>query len=54
MEAARRAGKLVLMLEPFEQEPWPVHIVYAERKPEPLKLRSFLDWATPRLKERLA
>jgi len=54
MEAARRAGKLVLMLEPFEQAPWPVHIVYAERKPEPLKLRSFLDWATPRLKERLA
>ncbi|WP_025034185.1 LysR family transcriptional regulator [Bradyrhizobium sp. DOA9] len=54
MEAARRAGKLVLMLEQFEQEPWPVHIVYAERKPAPLKLRAFLDWATPRLKARLA
>lgn len=54
MEAARRSGKLVLMLEEFEQAPWPVHIIYAERKPAPLKLRAFLDWATPRLKARLA
>jgi DNA-binding transcriptional LysR family regulator len=53
MEAARRAGTLVLMLEEFEQEPWPVHIVYAERKPIPLKLRAFLKWVTPRLKARL-
>ncbi|WP_440642300.1 hypothetical protein ACSHT2_15345 [Bradyrhizobium sp. PUT101] len=42
------------MLEAFEQELWPVHIVYTERKPAPLKLRAFLDWATPRLKARLA
>jgi DNA-binding transcriptional LysR family regulator len=54
MEAARRAGQLVLMLEEYEQEPWPVHIVYAERKPVPLKLRAFLNWVTPRLKARLA
>jgi DNA-binding transcriptional LysR family regulator len=54
MEAARRAGQLVLMLEEYEQEPWPVHIVYAERKPVPLKLRAFLNWMTPRLKARLA
>ncbi|WKA32141.1 LysR family transcriptional regulator [Bradyrhizobium roseum] len=54
MEAARRDGRLVLMLEEFEQEPWPVHIVYAERKPVPLKLRAFLNWMTPRLKARLA
>ena len=54
MEAARRAGQLVLMLEEFEQEPWPVHSVYAERKPVPLKLRAFLNWMTPRLKARLA
>lgn len=54
MEAARRAGTLVLMLEDFEQEPLPMHIVYAERKPMPLKLRAFLDWVTPRLKARLA
>lgn len=54
MEAARRAGDLVLMLEEFEQEPWPVHVLYAERKPMPVKLRAFLDWVTPRLKARLA
>ena len=54
MEAARRAGQLVLMLEEYEQEPWPVHVVYAERKPVPLKLRAFLNWMTPRLKARLA
>ncbi len=54
MEAARRAGQLVLMLEEYEQEPWPVQLVYAERKPVPLKLRAFLNWVTPRLKARLA
>jgi len=32
----------------------PVHVVYAERKPVPLKLRAFLNWATPRIKARLA
>jgi DNA-binding transcriptional LysR family regulator len=53
MEAARRTGDLVVMLEDFEQEPWPVHIVYTERKPVPLKLRAFLNWVTPRLKARL-
>lgn len=54
MDGARRAGALVTMLEDFEPEPLPVHIVYPERKPMPLKLRAFLDWATPRLKARLA
>jgi len=54
MEAARRSGALVLVLEGFEKDPLPVHILYAERKPMPLKLRVFLDWLTPRLKARLA
>ena len=54
MEAARRTGALVIVLEEFEREPLPVHIVYTERKPMPLKLRVFLDWFTPRLKARLA
>jgi DNA-binding transcriptional LysR family regulator len=53
MEAARRAGALVPMLENFELPPLPMHIIYAERKPMPLKLRAFLDWVTPRLKARL-
>jgi DNA-binding transcriptional LysR family regulator len=54
MAAARRAGMLTVVLEAFEQEPMPMHIVYTERKPVPQKLRVFLDWVTPRLKERLA
>lgn len=53
MDAAKRAGKLAIVLEEFEPEPLPVHIVYAPRKPVPLKLRAFLNWVTPRLKERL-
>ena len=54
MEAARRSGALVIVLEEFEKDPLPAHILYAERKPMPLKLRVFLDWLTPRLKARLA
>jgi DNA-binding transcriptional LysR family regulator len=52
-EAARRAGALVVVLDNFEPEPLPVHIVYAQRKPVPLKLHAFLNWVTPRLKARL-
>jgi DNA-binding transcriptional LysR family regulator len=54
MDAARRAGTLEMVLEAFEPEPLPIHIVYSPRKPVPLKLRAFLDWVTPRLKARLA
>ena len=54
MEAAMRSGGLVVILDAFENKPLPVHIVYAERKPMPLKLREFLNWFTPRLKARLA
>ena len=54
MDAAKRAGTLELVLEAFEPEPLPIHIVYSPRKPVPLKLRVFLDWVTPRLKALLA
>lgn len=54
MEAARRAGALAVVLEEFEQEPLPVHAVYAQRKILPLKLRTFLNYAVPRLKARLS
>jgi DNA-binding transcriptional LysR family regulator len=53
MDTAKRAGKLAIVLEEFEPEPLPVHIIYAPRKPVPLKLRAFLNWMTPRLKARL-
>lgn len=54
MEVARRAGALAVVLDAFEPEPLPAHIVYARRKLVPLKLRAFLNWITPRLKARLA
>ena len=53
MDTAKRAGTLQLVLEAFEPEPLPVHILYSPRKPAPLKLRAFLDWMAPRLKARL-
>ena len=54
IEAARRAGVLDVVLEAFEPAPWPVNLVYADQGPVPLKLRAFLDFAAPRLKERLS
>jgi DNA-binding transcriptional LysR family regulator len=54
MAAAQRAGTLEIILDGFEQEPLPMHLVYPERRPVPLKLRAFLNWVTPRLKARLA
>lgn len=54
MDSARRTGSLELVLEEFEPEPLPVHIVYTPRNPVPLKLRAFLNWMTPRLKAKLA
>lgn len=53
-DAAVRAGALRVVLEPFEPLPWPVSLVHAGRGRLPVKLRAFLDFAAPRLKERLA
>lgn len=53
MESASRAGALQIALEEFEPAPWPVNIAYPEQRLLPLKVRAFLDWATPRLKARL-
>ncbi len=53
MDAAKRVGDLAVVLEAFEPEPLPAHVVYAQRKIAPQKLRAFLNWITPRLKARL-
>lgn len=45
--------RLEVILKDFEPDPWPVHLVHTSGKVVPLKLRTFLDFATPRLKERL-
>ena len=52
-QGATRSGALQIVLGEFEQDALPINIVYAERKPMPLKLRAFLNWMIPRLKARL-
>ncbi len=47
------AGKLAIVLEEFEPDPWPVSLVYGAQGLLPLKLRAFLDFAVPRFKARL-
>lgn len=48
-----RAGRLRVVLEAFEAPPRPVHLVYAPQGRLPLKLRAFIDFVVPRLRERL-
>jgi len=48
-----RAGRLVVLLEDFEPQLRPVHLVYDSRNRLPLKLRAFVDFVVPRLRERL-
>lgn len=47
-------GKLNIVLDAFEPPPWPVSLVHAGQAPLPLKLRAFLDFATPRLRASVA
>jgi len=47
---AVEAGLLVPLLEEFEQEASPVHLVHLSQGLMPLKLRTFLDFAAPRLR----
>jgi DNA-binding transcriptional LysR family regulator len=53
MESALRAGSLHVLLRRFEPEPIPVSFLYPGRGRLPLKLRALIDFAAPRLRERL-
>ena len=44
-------GKLQVVLREFEPEPMPVHLVHAAQGRLPLKMRSFLEFAAPRLRK---
>ena len=46
-------GELRIVLETYEMEPAPVHLVHASRGRMPLKMRRFLDFSAPRLRETL-
>lgn len=45
------SGQLVPVLEEFDGAQHPIHIVYSRQGPLTLKVRSFIDWALPRLWE---
>jgi DNA-binding transcriptional LysR family regulator len=48
-DQAIKAGRLVPVLQDFEPDPWPVHLLYEPRALIPQKLRAFLDFAAPRI-----
>lgn len=45
---------LRVVLDNFEAAPLPVYLVHKGQAPLPLKLRAFLDFATPRLRARIS
>ena len=53
-DAALQAGRLRLLLRRFEPAPVPVNLVWDGQQRITSKLRTFLDFAAPRLRERLA
>jgi DNA-binding transcriptional LysR family regulator len=52
--AAEAARELTRLLHEFESEPTPIHLLHAGHSLLPLKLRAFLDFCAPRMKERLS
>jgi len=48
-----RADRLAIVLAAFEPSPRPVHLVYDRQSRLPLKMRAFIDFVVPRLRERL-
>jgi DNA-binding transcriptional LysR family regulator len=53
IDLAERGGQLQRVLRDFEPPPLPISLVHAGQRRLPLKLRAFLDFATPRLRERM-
>jgi len=51
---AVKAGKLVRVLKRHEPPPSPVHLIYFSELRLTAKIRAFIDFATPRLRARLA
>ncbi|SDC67869.1 DNA-binding transcriptional regulator, LysR family [Cupriavidus sp. YR651] len=51
---AVRDNALRVVLDTFESAPLPISLVHLGQAPVPLKVRAFLDFATPRLRTRIA
>src|SRR6201988_4843566 len=54
MQAALERGTLMTLLDEFQPATLPVHLVYTANRFLPIKVRAFLDFAAPRLKQALA
>jgi DNA-binding transcriptional LysR family regulator len=48
-----KSRSVVKLLEGYEPSPMPVNVIYPGQRQVPLKLRAFLDFSIPRLRERL-
>ncbi len=48
-----QSGSLATVLAKFESAPMPIHLIYPGQRQLPLKIRAFLDFATPRLRNSL-
>jgi DNA-binding transcriptional LysR family regulator len=48
-----KAKSLVPLLDGYEPARWPVSLIFPSQRQVPLKLRAFLDFATPRLRQML-
>ena len=53
VKSATQSGALVTLLTKFESAPMPINLLYTRQRLLPLKLRAFLDFATPRFRSRL-
>ncbi|MDR5782419.1 LysR family transcriptional regulator [Caballeronia sp. LZ065] len=53
-DEALRSGQLEVLLPQFEIEPVPVHLVHVSRNLMAIKLRHFIDFAAPKLRESLS
>ena len=51
--AHRKVGRLRYVLESYEPEPVPVSLVYPQARLVSARLRAFIDWVVPRMRERL-
>jgi DNA-binding transcriptional LysR family regulator len=51
--SAIQEGALITVLDEYRPAPLPISLVYAAGRFLPIKLRAFLDFASPRLRARL-
>jgi DNA-binding transcriptional LysR family regulator len=53
-DEALRNGQIEVLLPEFEIDPVPIHLVHVSRNLMPIKLRHFIDFAAPKLRESLS